>query len=48
MGGGTLSAVLESVEDARQALDSNANVQLTLDTLLLKVRGYAKPTQAIS
>ncbi len=40
LGGSTLSAVLESVEDARQALDSNANVQLTLDTLLLKVRDY--------
>lgn len=46
LGAGTLSAVLESVEDARLALDSNANVQLTLDTLLLKVRGYATPTQA--
>ncbi len=46
LGGGALAAVLESVEDARQALDANANVQLTLDTLLLKVRSHTTPTLA--
>lgn len=45
LGGGILAAVLESVEDSRLALDSNANVQITLDTLLLKVRSYT--TQAV-
>jgi DNA polymerase-3 subunit delta' len=35
---GRLTGVLESVEDAREALESNTNVQLTLDSLLLTVR----------
>lgn len=35
---GRLTDVLESVEDAREALESNTNVQLTLDSLLLTVR----------
>ncbi|MDF1535702.1 MAG: DNA polymerase III subunit delta' [bacterium] len=46
LGSGALAEVLESVEDARQALDANTNVQLTLDTLLLKVRRRAAPTPA--
>lgn len=33
-----LTDILESVEDAREALESNTNVQLTLDNLLLTVR----------
>jgi DNA polymerase-3 subunit delta' len=35
---GRLTDILESVEDAREALESNTNVQLTLDCLLLTVR----------
>ena len=38
IGGRNLSAILESVEDAREAIEANTNVQLTLDTLLLRVR----------
>lgn len=38
IGGQNLSAILESVEDAREAIEANTNVQLTLDTLLLRVR----------
>jgi DNA polymerase-3 subunit delta' len=34
-------AVLESIEDAREALDANANIQLTLDSLLLTIREKA-------
>jgi hypothetical protein len=40
--GDYLTSILESVEDAREALESNANVQLTLDKLLLTVR--SQPT----
>ena len=31
-------AVLESIEDAREALNANTNIQLTLDSLLLTIR----------
>lgn len=41
LGGRILSVTLESVEDAREAIEANANVQLTLDALLLKVRRQA-------
>jgi len=33
-----IAAALESIEDAREALEANANIQLTLDSLLLTVR----------
>jgi DNA polymerase-3 subunit delta' len=45
MSGPCLAAVLESVQDAREALESNANVQLTLDNLLLKVRAQTTLTE---
>lgn len=41
IGGRNLAAILESVEDAREAIEGNTNVQLTLDTLLLRVRDHA-------
>jgi DNA polymerase-3 subunit delta' len=40
IGGPGLSAIIESVEDAREAIEGNTNVQLTLDTLLLRVRDH--------
>ena len=40
IGGFNLAAILESVEDAREAIEANTNVQLTLDTLLLRVRNH--------
>jgi DNA polymerase-3 subunit delta' len=45
IGGPNLAAILESVEDAREAIEANTNVQLTLDTLLLRVRGHTLPTE---
>ena len=41
--GDHFTAILESVEDAREALESNANVQLTMDNLLLNVRNQKTP-----
>jgi len=38
IGGLNLAEILESVEDAREAIEANTNVQLTLDTLFLGVR----------
>ena len=40
VGGHNLPAILESVEDAREAIEGNSNVQLTLDALFLRVRGH--------
>jgi len=45
IGGANLAAILESVEDAREAIEANTNVQLTLDTLLLRVRNHTSPTE---
>jgi DNA polymerase-3 subunit delta' len=45
IGGLNLAAILESVEDAREAIEANTNVQLTLDTLLLRVRNHTLPTE---
>jgi len=45
IGGLNLSRILESVEDAREAIEGNTNVQLTLDTLLLRVRNHTSPTE---
>jgi hypothetical protein len=45
IGGLNLAAILESVEDAREAIEANTNVQLTLDTLLLRVRDHTSPTE---
>jgi DNA polymerase-3 subunit delta' len=45
IGGLNLAAILESVEDAREAIEANTNVQLTLDTLLLRVRDHTLPTE---
>jgi DNA polymerase-3 subunit delta' len=36
-----IAAALESIEDARQALEANANAQLTLDSLLLNLHSQA-------
>ena len=44
IGGQHLSAILESVEDAREAIEANTNVQLTLDALFLRVRSHTSPT----
>jgi len=45
IGGSGISSTLESVEDAREALQQNANVQLTLDNLLLTIKrsGHTSP-----
>jgi DNA polymerase-3 subunit delta' len=40
IGGPNLAAILESVEDAREDIEANTNVQLTLDTLLFRVRNH--------
>jgi len=40
IGGLNLAAILESVENAREDIEANTNVQLTLDTLLLRVRNH--------
>jgi len=45
VGGPPLARILESVEDAREAIESNTNVQLTLDTLLLRVRNHILPAE---
>jgi DNA polymerase-3 subunit delta' len=45
IGGRNLAMILEAVEDAREAVEANTNVQLTLDTLLLRVRAYTLPTE---
>ncbi len=43
---GSLSTILEAIEDARDDLKKNTNVELTLDRLLLTIRSYA-PEQPI-
>ncbi|MFV1957495.1 MAG: hypothetical protein ACC669_08555, partial [bacterium] len=43
---GSLSTILEAIEDARDDLNKNTNVELTLDRLLLTIRSYA-PVQPI-
>ena len=43
---GSLSTILEAIEDARDDLNKNTNVELTLDRLLLTIRSYA-PVQTI-
>jgi DNA polymerase-3 subunit delta' len=40
LGGYNLSMVLETIEDTRQHLEQNANVQLSLDDMLMKIRNY--------
>ncbi|TNF50268.1 hypothetical protein EP232_00820, partial [bacterium] len=45
MGGYRLSMILESIEDAREDLEYNTNVELSLDNLLLKIRKYGKTTE---
>lgn len=45
IGGPELAAILESVEDAREAIEANTNVQLTLDTLLLRIRDRTLPKE---
>jgi len=45
IGGLNLAAILESVEDAREDIEANTNVQLTLDTLLLRVRNHTLTTE---
>ncbi len=45
MGGRSLAMILEAVDDAREAVEANTNVQLTLDALLLRVRAYTLPTE---
>ena len=47
LGGRNLAAVLEAVEDARESIEANTNVQLTLDTLFLRVRSHTLPTGKI-
>jgi len=38
VGGRNLTVILESVENAREDIEANTNIQLTLDTLLFKIR----------
>lgn len=38
---GSFSAILEAIEDAREDIQNNTNVELTLDRLLLTIRSYA-------
>lgn len=45
IGGRELAAILESVEDAREAIEANTNVELTLDTLLLRIRDRTRPKE---
>lgn len=45
VGGPDIAAILESVEDAREAIEANTNVQLTLDTLLLRIRDRTLPKE---
>lgn len=45
IGGLNLAPILEAVEDAREAIEANTNVQLTLDTLLLRVRDHTLQTE---
>ena len=40
LGSPVLARVLESVEDTREAVEANANVQLAIDTLLLRSRQH--------
>lgn len=48
LGGYRLSMVLESIEDTREDLERNTNVELSLDNLLFKIRrfGEAKENRA--
>jgi hypothetical protein len=45
LGGYRLSMVLESIEDTRDDLEHNTNVELSLDNLLLKIRKFGKMTE---
>jgi len=45
LGGYRLSMVLESIEDTRDDLEHNTNVELSLDNLLFKIRKFGKMTE---
>lgn len=45
LGGYRLSMVLETIEDTREDLERNANVQLSLDDMLMKIRGCGQPKE---
>ena len=48
LGGGPLSMALESIEDAREDLENNTNVELTMDNLLLRLRKYGQAGRNIT
>ncbi len=48
LGGYRLSMVLETIEDTRDDLDHNTNIELTLDNLLFKIRKFGEMTENIT
>ncbi|HDL53737.1 MAG TPA: DNA polymerase III subunit delta' [Proteobacteria bacterium] len=45
LGSASLSMILESIEDAREDLENNTNVELTMDNLLFRLRKFGRTGQ---